>query len=78
MKACFTCCAVLAVFALVAPSASAGPRRDNQPPTTPTNVRVVSVTEDTITIAWNASTDNSGKIHAYIAGGTVEADPNLC
>src|SRR5918994_5391986 len=69
MKACFTCCAVLAVFALVAPSASAGPRRDNQPPTTPTNVRVVSVTEDTITIAWNASTDNSGRIHAYIAGG---------
>jgi chitinase len=32
-------------------------------------VRVVAVTEDSITIAWNASTDNSGKIHAYIAGG---------
>jgi chitodextrinase len=29
----------------------------------------VSVTEDSITIAWNKSTDNSGRIHAYIAGG---------
>jgi chitodextrinase len=70
MKVSFACCAVLAIFALLAPSASAGPqKRDNTPPTTPTNVRVVGVTEDTITIAWNASTDNSGKIHAYIAGG---------
>ena len=32
-------------------------------------MRIVSVTEDSITIAWNASTDNSGKIHAYVAGG---------
>jgi chitodextrinase len=60
---------VLLALAVLAPAASAGPRRDTTPPTTPTNVRVVAVTEDTITIAWNASTDNSGKIHAYIAGG---------
>jgi chitodextrinase len=70
MKVGLACCAVLLVFAVLAPAASAGPgKRDNTPPTTPTNVRVVSVTEDSITIAWNASTDNSGKIHAYIAGG---------
>jgi chitodextrinase len=69
MKPSLVCCAVLLAFAVLAPSASAGPRRDTSPPTTPTNVRVVAVTEDTITIAWNASTDNSGKIHAYIAGG---------
>jgi chitodextrinase len=69
MKSSLICCAVLVVFAALAPTASAGPRRDTTPPTTPTNVRVVAVTEDTITIAWNASTDNSGKIHAYIAGG---------
>jgi chitodextrinase len=69
MKTSLICCAVLAAFAVLAPAASAGPGRDNQAPTTPTNVRVVSVTEDTITIAWNASTDNSGRIHAYIAGG---------
>lgn len=69
MKVGLICCAVLAVFAVLAPAASAGPRRDTTPPTTPTNVRVVAVTEDTITIAWDASTDNSGKLHAYIAGG---------
>src|SRR5919108_283525 len=55
MKVSLACCAVLVAFAVLAPSASAAPgKRDNQPPTTPTNVRVVSVTEETITIAWNA------------------------
>jgi len=58
----------LAVLAVAAPSASAA-ARDRTPPSTPTGLRVVAVTEDSITIAWNASTDNSGKIHAYIAGG---------
>ena len=70
MRFSLACCAVLVAFAVLAPSASAAKqRRDNTPPTTPTNVRVVGVTEDTITIAWDASTDNSGSIHAYIAGG---------
>jgi chitodextrinase len=69
MGSCLAAVAVLAVFAVLAPTASAGPRRDTTPPTTPTNLRVVAVTEDSITIAWNASTDNSGQIHAYIAGG---------
>jgi chitodextrinase len=71
MRFSLACCAVLVVFAVLAPSASAAgkPRRDNTPPTIPTNVRVVSVTEDSITIAWDASTDNSGSIGAYIAGG---------
>jgi chitodextrinase len=59
--------AVLLAFAVLAPSAMAA--RDRTPPSTPTGLRVVSVTEDSITIAWNASKDNSGKIHAYIAGG---------
>src|SRR5262245_60082986 len=59
--------AVLVVFAVLAPAASAA--RDRTPPSTPTGLRVVSVTEDSITIGWNASKDNSGKIHAYIAGG---------
>jgi chitodextrinase len=59
--------AVLLAFTVLAPSAMAA--RDRTPPSTPTGLRVVSVTEDSITIAWNKSTDNSGKIHAYIAGG---------
>ena len=68
MKPSLACCAALLAFAVLAPSAVAA-KRDNTPPSTPTNVRVVAVTEDTITIAWDASTDNSGRIHAYIAGG---------
>ena len=68
MKPSLACCAVLLVFAVLAPAASAA-KRDTTPPSTPTNVRVVAVTEDSITIAWNASTDNSGRLHAYIAGG---------
>jgi chitodextrinase len=69
MKPSLACCAVLLAFAVLAPSASAKPRRDSKPPTAPTNVRVVAVTEDSITIAWDASTDDSGRLHAYIAGG---------
>jgi len=68
MKSSLVCCAVLVALAVLAPAASAA-GRDRTPPTTPTQLRVVAVTEDTITIAWNASTDNSGRIHAYIAGG---------
>jgi hypothetical protein len=67
MRTCLTACAVLVVSAILPATASAA--RDRTPPSTPTGLRVVSVTEDSITIAWNKSTDNSGKIHAYIAGG---------
>jgi chitodextrinase len=67
MKVSLACCAVLAAFAVLAPAAQAA--RDRTPPSTPTGLKVVAVTEDSITISWNKSTDNSGKIHAYIAGG---------
>jgi chitodextrinase len=60
--------AVLAVLAVVAPAASAA-GRDRTPPSTPTGLRVVSVTEDSVTLAWNRSTDNSGSIHAYVVNG---------
>ncbi len=67
MKSSLACFAALVTLAALAPNASAA--RDRTPPTVPTNVRVVAVTEDTITISWTASKDNSGRIHAYIAGG---------
>ena len=67
MRVSLAVAAVLLGFAVLAPSAMAA--RDRTPPSIPTGLRVVSVTEDSITIAWNASKDNSGKIHAYIAGG---------
>jgi chitodextrinase len=58
-------CAVLAVLLVAVPTASAQ-RRDRTPPSTPTNLRVTGVTEDSISVAWNASTDNSGRILRYI------------
>lgn len=35
--------------------------RDRTPPTAPTNLTVVSVTEDSVTLSWGPSTDNSGQ-----------------
>ena len=67
MRVSLTVAAVLLAFAVLAPSAMAA--RDRTPPSIPTGLRVVAMTEDSITIAWNASKDNSGKIHAYVAGG---------
>jgi len=58
-------CATLAVLAVAVPSASAA-SRDRTPPTAPTNLRVTGATEDSLTISWNASTDNSGRIESYV------------
>jgi chitodextrinase len=68
MKLVMGSCATLLAFALITPAATAGPRppRDTTPPSVPTGLRVVSVTEDSVTLAWNASTDNSGSIHHYV------------
>jgi len=39
--------------------------RDRTAPTRPTNLRVTAVTSYSVTLAWNASTDNSGQL-SYI------------
>jgi chitodextrinase len=49
---------MLAAFALVATSATAAP--DRRPPTKPTNLHVTAKTLTSVSMAWNASTDNSG------------------
>jgi chitodextrinase len=56
--------AVLAlVLALVVVgSVAAATARDRQPPTTPTNLRVTSLSQTSVTLAWNPSTDNSGSV----------------
>ena len=41
-------------------TAAAEEEIDTEAPTTPGNLRVVSVTEDSISLAWDASTDNVG------------------
>ncbi|HEX7770778.1 MAG TPA: fibronectin type III domain-containing protein [Pyrinomonadaceae bacterium] len=37
------------------------PKPDSLPPTAPTNLVVTGVTENTVSLRWNPSTDNSGK-----------------
>jgi chitodextrinase len=43
------------------PTTSAA-KADRTAPTTPTNLLVTSITERTVTLKWNAATDNSGKL----------------
>jgi chitinase len=52
--------AVLAVLALSAAPAAAA--LDRTPPTKPGNFRVTAKTQTTVSLAWNASTDNSGSV----------------
>ncbi len=64
--------AVGAAVALVLALAVAGPvaagkkppptTGDKTPPTTPTNLRVTSLGQTSVTLAWDASTDNSGSV----------------
>jgi chitodextrinase len=58
-----TVLAFLALLLFSGRTASAGPTRkaDTAPPTTPTNLVVTAVTDNTVSLKWNASTDNSGK-----------------
>jgi hypothetical protein len=51
--------AALATFAL-APSAADA--RDRRPPTAPTNLRVTGTTPYSVSLAWNPSTDDSGRL----------------
>jgi chitinase len=45
-----------------APAASARGSADTQPPTTPTNLRVTDTTANTVRLAWDPSTDDSGSV----------------
>jgi len=51
------------VLTLLPGVVSAGPSagKDRTPPTTPTNLRVTGTTPYSVSLAWNPSTDNSGK-----------------
>ena len=75
-------CVALVVLAGAVPAVSA-PRPkapDKTAPTVPTNLRITAATEDTVSVAWNASTDNSGSIHHYVtcySGFTIPA-PGYC
>lgn len=42
--------------------------RDRTPPTAPTNMTVTAMTENSVSLSWGPSTDNSGKFNYYISG----------
>jgi Fibronectin type III domain len=62
--------AVALVLALVVVgSVAAAGRGDRTPPTTPTNLRVTSVSHTSVTLAWNPSTDKSSFSYSVNVNG---------
>jgi chitinase len=51
--------ALVLAFVVVGSVAAA---KDRTPPTAPTNLRVTSLSQKSVTLAWDASTDNSGSV----------------
>ena len=51
----------LSVMFVLGGSANSAGKGDRSAPTTPTNLQITSITETTVTLVWNPSTDNSGK-----------------
>jgi chitinase len=60
--AAFALVLALAVAGPVAAGKKPPPPGDTTPPTAPTNLRVTSLSHTSVTLAWNASTDNSGSV----------------
>jgi chitodextrinase len=54
-----------------APSAQGLRTRDRTPPTAPTNLVATAMTERSVTLAWGASTDNSGSFSYLICCATT-------
>jgi chitodextrinase len=51
---------ILVVLVMLLSTSPALAARDRTPPTTPTNLHVTATTTNSVTLAWNPSTDNSG------------------
>ena len=62
----------LVAFALLATAATAAP--DTKPPTKPGNLRATAKTLTSVSMAWNASTDNSGNFSYRVR---LSGDPNV-
>ena len=58
----WTCLAAGVSLGVLLPAIPAAAGRDRTPPTTPANLRITATTATTISLAWNASTDNSSNV----------------
>lgn len=69
--------ASILALSLVFSAASAAGARDRTPPTTPTNLRITASGPNSISLAWNASKDNSTNWWYIVqgCGGTIRVDP---
>jgi hypothetical protein len=56
----------LVLALVVVGSVAAASQRDRTPPTTPTNLRITSVSHTNVTLAWNPSTDKSGSFTYHV------------
>lgn len=52
--------ALTSVLLFTGSKSSAAGKADKSPPTTPTNLVITAITETTVTLSWQGSTDNSG------------------
>lgn len=66
-----------ALTLLLGSSTVSAQKRDRTPPTTPTNLRVTAVTPYTVSLAWNPSTDNSGKFSYTICCANVSSETGV-
>ena len=69
----FTAVRILLLTLLFGSSVLSAQTRDRVPPTAPTNLVVTATTENSVSLAWGPSTDNSGRFSYIIccAGTTV-------
>lgn len=71
--------AVLALVALLLFNGriASAAKADKLAPTTPTNLVVTAVTENTVSLKWNASTDNSGKFSYRVKVNSLTSSYNV-
>ncbi len=61
--------AALALVLALVVVGSVAAARDRTPPTTPTNLRATNLTQESVTLAWNPSTDKSGVTYTVYKDG---------
>ena len=70
-----TVMALLTAVFFSGPSSAA--KADRTAPTTPTNLMVTAITENTVTLKWNPATDNSGKFSYRVRVNTVSGTSSV-